>query len=115
MAKKSLRDRAKKFSVNLDLMEKREKGDLQDILDKKVTINDYGFLKDEFEKEYVVFTITEDSGNFYFGGSVLTENLQELEGDGFGEDIRKDGLPVLLERVMSKNKREYTKVTYYPE
>lgn len=115
MAKKSLRDRAEKLSINLELMDKREKGDLQDILDKTVTINDYGFLKDEYNQEYIVFTISEDSANFYFGGQVLTEDMQELDADGFGDDIRKDGLPVMLEKKMSKNKREYTKVTYYPE
>lgn len=111
----NLRERAKQLGNNLPLMENREKADLTAISDKVVTIDQFGFMKDEHEKEYVVFTIKEDRKNFYFGGQVLTEDLQTLETDGYREEIEKNGLPVLLERKMSKNKREYTKVTYYPE
>lgn len=111
----NLRDRTKQLANTLPLMENREKGDLLSIVGSEVTINDFGYLKDELNKEYVVFTVKEDEQNFYFGGQVLTEDLQELENDGYGEEIRTSGLPILLERVMSKNKREYTKVTYFPE
>ena len=111
----NLRNRTKLLSNTLPLMENREKGDLLTLVDRQLTINDFGFLKDELNKEYVVFTVKEDDKNFYFGGQVLTEDLQDLEDDGYGEEIRTSGLPILLERVISKNKREYTKVTYYPE
>lgn len=111
----SLRNRTKQLGNTLPFMENREKGSLHEITDRTATITDFGFLKDENNSEYVVFIVQEDSTNFYFGGKVLTEDLYDLESDGYGEEIRTKGLPVRLERVMSKNKREYTKVTYYPE
>ena len=111
----SLRDRTKQLANTLPLMETREKGDLLDLVGQHITINDFGFLKDNLNNDYVAFTIKEDDANFYFGGQVLTEDLKDLESDGYGEEIRTSGLPIILERVMSKNKREYTKVTYFPE
>lgn len=110
-----LKNRTKQLANTLPLMENREKGDLLSLVGNEISLNDFGFLKDEHGKDYVVFTIHEDDANFYFGGQVLTEDLQDLESDGYGEEIRTSGLPILLERVMSKNKREYTKVIYFPE
>jgi hypothetical protein len=118
MAMKSLKDRAKEFSILLPFMEGREKGELDRIINTPVTINDYGFLHDNSkgdDKEYVCFTIKEDPQNFYFGGQVLTENMKELEEDGYKDAILEEGLPVLLSKRKSKNKKEYTTVTFYPE
>lgn len=116
--KMSLKDRAKEFSILLPFMEGKEKGDIDRIIDTPVTIKQFGFLVDSGEngdKEYVCFTVEEDPQNFYFGGQVLTENMKELEADGYTEEIEKDGLPILLGKKKSKNKREYTTVTFYPE
>jgi hypothetical protein len=71
-------------------------------------------MKDE-DKEYVVFTIKEDPQYFYFGGQVLTDNMKALDNDGYGDEIRKDGLPVFFDTKKSKNKREYTTVEFYPD
>lgn len=111
---KSLKERVKEFSVSLPLMEGREKGDFSRLHNSVVTITDYGFMKDN-DKDYVAFILKEDSKTFYFGGQVLTENMQELEADGYGDTIRKEGLPVLFDTKKSKNKREYTTVEFYPE
>lgn len=115
MAKKSLKDRSKEFSILLPFMEGREKADLKNLIEETVTINDFGFLKDEKGQEYVAFTTKEDTEHFYFGGMVLTQNMQELEADGYGEEIRKDGLPVKFGEKRSKNKMTYTTVEFYPE
>jgi hypothetical protein len=115
---KSLRDRAKEFSTLLPLMENREKGDVTRLLDTPMTIIDYGFLidsEDGQEKDYVCFIVKEDPQNFYFGGQVLTDNMHELEEEGYHEAITKEGLPVLFSKKKSKNKREYTTVSFYPE
>lgn len=115
---KSLQERTKEFSILLPFMEGKTKGDLDGIVGHNVTINDYGFLKDsadDSDKEYVAFTVKEDPACFYFGGQVLTENLKVLEADGYHEAIQKDGLPVLFDKKKSKNKREYTTVTFFPE
>jgi predicted metallo-beta-lactamase superfamily hydrolase len=117
--KKSLQERAKEMTVSLPLMEGREHGELDRILDTNVTIREFGFMadtdKDGKEKEYVAFIVDEDPQYFYFGGQVLTDNMREFENDGYHEEIVKDGLPVLLSKKKSKNKREYTTVTFYPE
>ena len=110
----NLRDRAKQMGNTLPLMENRQKAELALITDRNVTIDDYGFMKDSDGKEYVAFTVKEDLDNFFFGGQVLTENMQELDADGYGAEIRKNGLPVLLSKKMSKAKREYTTVQFYP-
>lgn len=114
----SLQDRAKEFSILLPFMEGKEKGEMDRIVGEPFTINNFGFLQDNSDgvvKEYVCFTVAEDTQHFYFGGQVLTENLKELEEDGYREEIEKEGLPVLFDKKKSKNKREYTTVTFYPQ
>ena len=114
-----LQERAKQFSILLPFMEGKEKGDIDRLQDTPVTIIDFGFLKDTDDKgndkDYVCFIVKEDPQHFFFGGQVLTENMHELEAEGYGDDIRKEGLPVEFSKKKSKNKREYTTVTFYPE
>jgi predicted metallo-beta-lactamase superfamily hydrolase len=116
---KSLQDRAKEMSISLPLMEGREKGELDRIVNDTVTIREYGFMNDTDdkgnEKEYVAFIVDEDPEHFYFGGQVLTDHMREFENDGYHEAIVKEGLPVMLGKKKSKNKREYTTVEFYPE
>ena len=112
---KSLRDRAKELQNSLPFMESREKGEMKRIVDMNVTIRDYGFLQDEKEKEYVCFIIDEDPQNFYFGGQVLTDNMHDLEADGYHAEILENGLPARFGTKMSKNKKEYTTVTFFPD
>jgi hypothetical protein len=112
----SLKERAKQFDNSLPFMEGREKGEMKRITDEPFTITDYGFLKDEDDKEYVCFVVKEDPQYFYFGGQVLTENMQELEEGGYHEEISKEGLPVLFgTKISKKSKREYVTVSFYPE
>jgi hypothetical protein len=115
---KSLKERAKEFSILLPFMEGRQKGDMERIIDMPVTIKEYGFLHDTtdgHDKDYVCFTVAEDPQNFYFGGQVLTDNMHDLDSEGYHDAIVAEGLPVLFEKKKSKNKREYTTVTFYPE
>lgn len=111
---KGLKERVQELSVSLPLMEGREKGELKSLYMDKITIRDFGFLKDG-EEEYVAFIIDEDKENFYFGGMVLTDNMKQLEADGYRTEIEKDGLPIRLSEKKGKNNRVYTKVEYYPE
>lgn len=111
----SLREAAKALQNSLPFMDEREKGDMERIVNMDCTIRDYGFLKDDKDKEYVCFIIDEDPQTFYFGGQVLTDNMKELDNLGYHEEINKDGLPVFFGKRTSKNKREYTTVTFYPE
>lgn len=110
----NLKQFAKSLSLQLELMDGREKGDFDEIIGEVLTITDFGFMKDD-GKEYVAFITKEYDDKFYFGGMVLTEQLKEIEKGGFLESVRKDGLPVLFGSKLGKNKRMYTTVTFFPE
>jgi len=113
---KSLKDMAKSLQVVVEFMDGREKGNLKDLMGQTVTIIDFGMLKDEkTAKPYVVFITKEDPKNFYFGGQVLTDDLQELEENGYKEEIQKEGLPTLFGEKKSKNGLTYSTNTFYPE
>lgn len=112
---KSLRERAKEFSVQLPLMDGREKGETNDLIGTVNTICDYGFLPNENGEPYAVFIVKERGGKFYFGGQVLTDRLFQLDAEGYHDAIVEEGLPILLTEKKSKNKRSYTNVEFYPE
>lgn len=111
----SLKTRAKEFSIIIPFMEGREKGKASSLIGQPITIIDYGMLKDEKDELYVCYIIKEDKENFYFGGAVLTENIMVLDAEGYGDTIREQGLPALLTTKTSKNNRDYTAVTFFPE
>lgn len=113
--KKSLRDRAKEFSVRLPFMEGRDKGETKELLGQVSTITDYGFLRDDNGHEYVAFIVKERSNRFYFGGQVLTDQMAQLEAEGYRTEITEQGLPMLMTEQKSKNNRTYTAVEFYPE
>lgn len=113
--KKSLKERAKEFSVRLPFMDGREKGKTEELLGQVSTITDYGFLNDEHGEAYAVFIVKERPKTFYFGGTVLTDQLAQLEADGYHADIVAEGLPMLMATRKSKNGRGYTAVEFYPE
>lgn len=113
--KKSLRERAKQFSVQLPFMDGREKGKTEELLGTVTTIREFGFLKSEDGNDYAVFIVDERQKYFYFGGKVITDQLQQLEAEGYHEEINEEGLPMLMTEKKSKNKRSYTSVEFYPE
>lgn len=113
--RKSLKDRAKEFSVQLPFMEGRDKGDAKVLVGQVSTIADYGFLKGDDGRDYVVFITKERAKEFYFGGTVLTDQLMQLEAEGYHDEIVEDGLPMLMTEKKSKNNRSYINVEFYPE
>lgn len=113
--RKSLKDRAKEFSVQLPFMDGRDKGDAKELVGMISTIADYGFLKGDDQRDYAVFITKENSKKFFFGGTVLTDQLTQLEAEGYHEAIIEEGLPVLFTEKQSKNKRSYINVEFYPE
>lgn len=113
---KSLRERAREFSVQLPLMEARDKGDTKELLGQVTTITDYGFLPNENGEMYACFITKERAGKFYFGGTVLTDRLLKLESEGYHDAIVEEGLPVLMtETRAKKSNRTYTNVEFFPE
>lgn len=112
---KSLKERAKEFSVRLPFMEGRDKGELKKLAGMISTICDYGFLNDDKGEAYVVFITREREKEFFFGGQVLTDQLAQLEAEGYRDAIMTEGLPVLFGEKKSKNGRSYTTVEFFPE
>lgn len=113
---KSLRERAKEMGARLPFMDNREKGDTEELMGQVCTIVDYGFLPNDEGEHYVAFITKERSGKFYFGGTVLTARMVELDQEGYRTEIITEGLPFLMtEAVSKKTKRKYTNVTFYPE
>lgn len=114
--RKSLRDRAKEFDVQLPFMDGREKGDAGELIGTVNTIIDYGFLPNDAGESYVAFIVKERPKKFYFGGSVLTARMLDLEAEGYHDAIVEEGLPVLMtEAKAKKSNRTYTNVKFYPE
>lgn len=114
--RKSLKDRAHDMTVRLPFMEGRNKSDMESLIGQIVTINEFGFMTDDTkDHQYAAFTVKEDPANFYFAGQVLTDILQTYEAEGYHQDINDDGLPVLFQKVKSKNGRPYTNVIQYPD
>ena len=112
---KSLKERAKEFSVRLPFMEGREKADVKELIGTVNTIDEYGFLPGDKGEPYAVFTVKERSKTFYFGGQVLTDQLAQLEAEGYHEAINAEGLPFLMTEKKSKNNRTYANIEFYPE
>lgn len=114
--RKTLKERAKEFSVQLPFMDGREKGETKELLGQISTITDFGFLPSEDGEMYVAFITAERKNKFYFGGTVLTDRLTKLFEEGYYDEIVSDGLPVLMEeKKAKKGNRTYTNVVFYPE
>lgn len=112
--RKSLKERAKEFSVQLPFMDGRTKGDAKELVGQVSTINNYGFLQGD-NGAYVVFTVKERKDKFYFGGTVLTDQMEQLEAEGYRDEIETEGLPMLMTEKKSKNNRGYIAVEFYPD
>ena len=112
---KSLRKRAKEFDVRLPFMEGRDKGDTKELLGTVNTITEYGFLPNEQGEAYACFIVKERPGKFYFGGTVITDRLTQLETEGYHDAIAAEGLPILMTEKKSRNNRTFTNVVFFPE
>ena len=112
---KSLRERAKEFDVRLPFMEGKDKGDTKELIGQDSTIIEYGFLPNDAGEVYACFIVKERPSKFYFGGTVITYRLTQLEAEGYHEAIVAEGLPVRMTEKKSKNGRFFTNVIFFPE
>ena len=112
---KSLRERAKEFDVRLPFMEGKDKGDTKELIGQDSTIIEYGFLPNDAGEVYACFIVKERPSKFYFGGTVITDRLTQLEAEGYHEAIVAEGLPVRMTEKKSKNGRFFTNVIFFPE
>lgn len=110
-----LTDYLKTKNSKLEIMEGKEKEDLKSILDKIVHINNFDFLTGD-DGDYAVFTIAEDEKSFYFGSSIITDMLKDLEKEGLKQDVINEGVAVkLVEKKSKTSKRTYIAVEIIDE
>lgn len=103
-------DYFKKFKKSIDFMEGCERADLADLCTgEKYHIEEFAFLSGE-NGEYAVFTVKENENIFYFGNSVVSDVLKQVEMDNMSEELRSVG--VVFEKVVSKKKREYIAIRF---
>ena len=93
----------------IPFMEGREKANLKDVLDRKLHIDDFGFIKGE-EGEYAVISFAEDKDYFYFANAIVTDALKKIKEDGKSEEL-KDVAVVFTLRMSNKN-REYVAIEF---
>lgn len=102
----------------LPFMEGKEKLEVKgNILNNVLTVDEYGFLEGE-EGEYVVIALKEYPQHFIYGSSVVTQAFKTLEETLNEEElafILDKGITFKLTEVISKNKRKYTKLTFFPK
>jgi hypothetical protein len=101
-------------STGLPFMQGKEKEELS--MGMIYNINDYGFLKGD-DGDFVAFTTKETPDKFYYGGSVVTEKMHELESALSHEDMAElleHGIEVVFLQKVSKNKKKYTTCEFFP-
>lgn len=103
-------------NTGLEIMNGREKGDVQDLIDDVVVVNNYEFGKGE-QGDYVVFTVIDNDTEFFFGSSVVTENFLALDNmlsDEEKQELLKTGLEMSIHQKKSKNNRKYLYNIFFP-
>ena len=101
----------------LAIMEGRETGDIEGILEENVMVNNYEFGMSK-DGEYVAFTIEGNDTEFFFGGSVITETFKKLDNiltDEEKKELLSNGLDTYIEEIRSENKRKYKKCTFFKD
>lgn len=101
----------------LPFMEGKEKIAVDEVIGKILTVADYGFLNGD-EGEYVVVSLREYPTNFIYGSSVVTQAFKNLDEQLSVDEIANilnEGLTFRLSTLISKNKRKYTKIIFFPK
>lgn len=102
----------------LPFMEGREKLEISlQVLDTTLTVDDYGYL-DGDQGKYVVIALKEYPKHFIYGSSVVTQAFEKLDEKLTTEQrqfLIAQGLTFKLSQVMSKNKKRYTKIEFFPQ
>lgn len=96
-----------RYNSGVPFMQGREKHSIKELYGMQVSIDEHGYLNGK-NGEFVVFTIQGDDTAFFFGNSVITELMKDIDGDGL--DIRE--AKITFEPKVSKNwGTEYTSYT----
>lgn len=117
---KALKQRVQELTVNtLPFMEGKELMELKgDLFNHILTVDDYGYLEGE-NGEFIVITTKEYPSHFFFGSSVITEAFKKLDNEFTADELKailddEEGLTFKVEEKVSKNKRKYKNITFFP-
>ena len=94
--------------TSLDL-EGREQIKTKDLLDIRVTVEDYSLIKGAHGKTAIV-VFKEMPNGFYFAGKALTGILSEIETAGKHEDLKKEGMKIILYTSKRRNGEDFAAV-----
>lgn len=101
----------------LPFMDGREKLEITgEVLNNILTVDDYGYL-DGDDGNYVVISLKEYPKHFIYGGSVVTDAFKKLEEKIGAENMAQliqYGLTFRLSELVSKNKRKYVRISFFP-
>ena len=101
----------------LPFMDGREKLEITgEVLNNILTVDDYGYL-DGDDGNYVVISLREYPNHFIYGGSVVTDAFKKLEEKIGAENMAQliqYGLTFRLSELISKNKRKYIRISFFP-
>ncbi|MBQ8427063.1 MAG: hypothetical protein IJX16_04825 [Clostridia bacterium] len=97
----------KKFKNDgVPFMENAEKGEINDLLGQKLHITDFGFINGKNGK-FAVLQFGEKPNMFYFGNSIVSEMLEQVQIDGMEQEL--PNVEIMFEKRVSKEtNREYT-------
>lgn len=88
----------------IPFMTGKTKGELADILNQPLHIDEFGFNNGE-NGRYAVIHVVEYPEQFFFGNTVITEMLETVREDG-QEDLLKASA-ITFVKAVSKKGREY--------
>lgn len=88
----------------IPFMEGREKGDKQEMLDRMLHFQGFGFIEGK-NGQFAVMAFQEIPNKFFFGNSIVTDMLKEVQKDEMEKELYKQTI-VFNERV-SKDGNKY--------
>ena len=89
----------------IPFMEGREKGNLKDVQNTVLHIDDFGFINGS-NGEFAVVSFKESPSKFYFANQVITDMLHQVDADGMRAELAQT--PIMFYMRQSKDeKREY--------
>ena len=89
----------------IPFMEGRDKGNLRDMVDAPLHIVDYGFIEGK-DGTFAVIAFAEDTDHFYFGNSIITEMLLQVDEDDMRHELAEQTI-VFSMRVSKERNQEY--------
>lgn len=89
----------------IPFMENRTKASKQEILGRMLHIEDFGFIEGK-NGQFAVIAFREMPDKFYFGNSIVTDMLREVQKDGMEDELKKQ--VIVFDEKTSKEGNVYT-------